>query len=157
MEEQKFSFSGSFQKSKEYLETELELLKLRAIAKASRIAGAMVLDATKLMLFLAVIFFLSLALGFFLGELMHSNALGFLTTGGIFLILLFVVKSFEPKLELKFMDLIISRFMQRWDDDGDLDIQEKVEETHLAAKKKAEETRVADFYEKDINQDEEKN
>lgn len=156
MEEQKFSFSGSFQKTKEYLETQLDLVKLRTIAKASRIAGALVLDATKLLLSLSVVFFLSLALGFFLGELMGSNALGFLTTGGLFLIILFVINAIAPNLEKRFMNIIIARILTTWNDDDDLDIDEKIKETHFANQKKAEETKVSDFYEKDLNQDEEK-
>lgn len=157
MEEQKFSFSGSFQKTKEYAETQLELLKLRAIAKAARIAGALVLDVTKLLLSLIVVFFFSLALGFFLGELMGSNALGFLTTGIIFLIILFIVIAKEPKLEAKFMDLTIGRILSKWSDEDDLDIDEKIKETHFANMKKAKETKVQDFYEDDISQDEDKN
>lgn len=119
MEEQKFSFSGSFQKTKEYVDTQVELLKLKAIAKSSRIMGAVVLDATKLLLILAIIFFLSLALGFWLGELMGSNSLGFLSTGGIFLIILFIIRAVEPKLEAKFMDLTIRKVLGKWNEEDE--------------------------------------
>jgi len=77
MEEQKFSFSGSFQKVKEYIDTQLELLKLKTVARLSKVAGALILDATKILLSLLVVFFFSMALGFFLGELTGSYALGF--------------------------------------------------------------------------------
>lgn len=119
MSDQKFSFSGSFQKAKEYADTQIELLKLKAIAKGGRIVGALVLDVTKLLLTLIIIFFLSLALGFFLGELLGSYALGFLTTGGIFLIILFIIRAFEPKLEAKFMDLSIRKILGKWHEDDD--------------------------------------
>ncbi|MCI0921467.1 phage holin family protein [Sphingobacterium rhinopitheci] len=157
MEEQKFSFTGSFQKTKEYADTQLELFKLRAIAKSARIGGALVLDVTKLLLSLIVVFFLSLALGFFLGELMDSNALGFLSTGILFLIVLFIVIAKEPKLEAKFMDLTIARILSKWNDEDDLDIDQKIKDAHFANKKKAEETKVQDFYEENISENENKN
>lgn len=120
MSDQKFSFSGSFQKAKEYVDTELELLKLKAMAKGGRIIGALVLDATKLLLTLIIIFFFSLALGFFLGELFGSYALGFLATGGIFLVILFVIRAFEPKLEAKFMDLSIRKVLGKWHEEEEI-------------------------------------
>ncbi len=120
MSDQNFSFSGSFQKAKEYVDTQVELLKLKAIARAGRIIGTLVLDATKLILTLIVVFFLSLALGFFLGELLNSNALGFLVTGGIFLVILLVIRAFEPKLEAKFMNLTIKRVLGKWQEDDTL-------------------------------------
>lgn len=119
MSDQKFSFSGSFQKAKEYVDTELELLKLKAMAKGGRIVGALVLDATKVILTLIIVFFFSLALGFFLGELFGSYALGFLATGGIFLIILLVIRAFEPKLEAKFMDLSIRKVLGKWHEEDD--------------------------------------
>lgn len=136
MSEEKFSFSGSFQKTKEYVDTQVELLKLKAIARSSRIMGAMVLDATKLLLTLIIVFFLSLALGFYLGELMNSNALGFLSTGGIFLIILLVIRAFEPKLEAKFMDLTIRKVLGKWNQEDDLltDMEREHEKAKSSAK-----------------------
>lgn len=157
MEEQKFSFKGSFQKTKEYIETQVDLLKLRAIVKSARISGVIALDLMKLLLSLIIIFFLSLSLGFFLGELMHSNALGFLITGVFFVIVLLIVIAKEPKLEAKFMNLVVKRIMSRWNEDEDLDINEKIKETHNANKKKAQETRVEDFYESEVSENENKN
>ncbi|GAA4520016.1 phage holin family protein [Sphingobacterium thermophilum] len=117
MDEPKFSFSGSFQKTKEYIDTQLEILKLKAISKISRIVGAIILDITKLVLTLVIIFFLSLALGFWLGELLNSNALGFLVTGAIFIIILVIVMLLEPKLEAKFMDITIKKVLGKWNEE----------------------------------------
>lgn len=119
MEEQKFSFSESFKKSKEYLDTQFELLKLQAISRMTRIMGSLIVDASKLLLTLLVIFFWSLALGFYLGEVLGSYSLGFLATGGIFLIIILLIRVFEPKLEAKFMNLSIKRILAKWDDPDD--------------------------------------
>ncbi|WP_181182344.1 hypothetical protein [Sphingobacterium lumbrici] len=139
MEEQKFSFSGSFQKIREYVETRIDLVKLKVIAKSSRIIGALVVDLSKLVLLLMIVFFFSLALGFYLGERLGTHSLGFLATGGIFLVLLLLIKLFEPKLEAKIMDITIRKVMGKWNEDdegvesGDTDqeladLAEKIEE-----------------------------
>lgn len=117
MEEEKFSLSGSFQKGKEYVDTQLELLKLKALARGSRILGVIAVDMVKLVFTLFILFFLSLALAFFLGELLGSNALGFLVTGLFFALILLIVRALEPKLEEKIRDFTISKIASRWDDD----------------------------------------
>lgn len=117
MEEEKFSLSGSFQKGKEYVDTQLELLKLKALARGSRILGVIAVDMVKLVFTLFIVFFLSLALAFFLGELLGSNALGFLVTGLFFALILLIVRALEPKLEEKIRDFTISKIASRWDDD----------------------------------------
>ena len=132
MEEQKFSFSESFDKTKEYVETQVELLKLKAIARSSRIFGSLVLDASKVLLGLLIVFFMSLALGFYLGELLGSYSLGFIATAGIFILILLIIRAFEPKLEEKFMNFSIKRILSKWDEGDDNhnfeNISQKVEE-----------------------------
>jgi hypothetical protein len=154
MEEQKFSFSGSFQKTKEYLDTQLEILKLKAISKSSRIIGAIVLDVSKLVLLLTIIFFWSLALGFWLGELMGSYSLGFLATGGIFLIILLIIRAIEPKLEAKFMDVTIKKILGKWNEEEDFIAEMEREETQQKPEYKAPEgssTTVKDIFEKEVD------
>ncbi|GAA4134623.1 hypothetical protein GCM10022216_07840 [Sphingobacterium kyonggiense] len=128
--EQKFSISDSFEKSKEYLETQFELLKLKGISRMSRILGSLIVDASKVLLTLLIVFFVSLALGFYLGELLGSYSLGFLSTGGIFLVILLIIRAVEPKLEAKFMDLTIKRILTKWDeeDDDEEELKEEIRE-----------------------------
>jgi len=128
MEDQKFSFSEVFKKSKEYLDTQLELAKLKAVSKSSKILGSLIVDVSKVLLSLLIVFFISLALGFYLGELLGSYSLGFLATGGIFLLILLLIRVFEPKLEQKFMNLSIRRIMANWDSDNDDEEEEKKKE-----------------------------
>ncbi len=117
MDDQKFSLSGSFQKAKEYVDTQIKLTKLKALSKSARIGGALIVDITKLLLGLIVVFFVSLALGFYLGELMGSNALGFLTTGGFFLLLILIIKAFEPRLEARFTNMTIRKVLAKWNEE----------------------------------------
>lgn len=119
MSDNKFSFTGSFQKIKEYIDTQVDLIKLKVLAKSSRILSSLVLDITKVLLVLMMIFFFSLALGFWLSELLDSFSLGFLATGGIFLIILLLVGLLEPKLEAKIMDITIKKVIRKWSQDDD--------------------------------------
>jgi len=134
MEEEKFSFSGTFQKGKEYVDTQLKLMQLKALAKGSRIAGSLVLDVSKVVLTLFIVFFCSLALGFFLGELLGSNALGFLLTGVIFFIILLLIRAFEPKLESIFMDVTIRKLASKWDGEEDEEVIEEKVKTDIHEK-----------------------
>ncbi|MBP3943405.1 hypothetical protein J5U18_07495 [Sphingobacteriaceae bacterium WQ 2009] len=130
-EEEKFSFSGTIQKSKEYIDSQLKLIRLKTIERSSRLAGSLIVDATKLIFVLFIIFFLCLALGFYLGEVLGSYSLGFLATAGIFLVIIIVISIFEEKIERKFMDLSIRRFLRKWNDESeDSDkVEKKDEET----------------------------
>ena len=124
MEEQKFSITEAFNKAKDYMETQFELLRLKAISRSARIFGSLVIDLAMVLLSLLVVFFLSLALGFYLGEVLGSYSLGFLATGGIFLIFILLIKIFEKTLELKFTNLSIKRILSKWDDDENDELEE---------------------------------
>ncbi|MBB2954245.1 MULTISPECIES: hypothetical protein [Sphingobacterium] len=119
MEEEKFSLSGTFQKTKEYLDSQLNLIRLKTVERSSRLIASLIVDGAKIILTLFIIFFLCLALGFYLGEVLGSNSLGFLATAVIFLVILLLIRVLEPKLETKFMDLSIRRFSAKWDDEAD--------------------------------------
>lgn len=134
MEEQKFSLSGSFRKTKEYIDTQLELIKLQSMARASRLIAALVVDISKTILVLIIVFFLAMALGFYLGEVMGSNALGFLTTGGIFLLILVLLQVFEPKVETKFMNMAVRKFCSKWNEGThDLDDENATTDTNTGS------------------------
>jgi len=119
MEEEKFSLSGTFQKTKEYLDSQLNLIRLKTVERSSRLIASLIVDGAKIILTLFIIFFLCLALGYYLGEVLGSNSLGFLATAVIFLVILLLIRVLEPKLETKFMDLSIRRFSAKWDDEAD--------------------------------------
>jgi hypothetical protein len=125
MEEEKFSISGVYQKSKEYINTRLRLLKLGLVERSSRLIASLIVDGVKTIFALFVVFFLSLALGFYLSDLLGSSSLGFLATGGIFVLLIALVSAFENPLERLFMNLSIKRFLQKWNDEIEEDEEGK--------------------------------
>lgn len=125
MEEKGFSINGVYQKSKEYIDTRFKLFKLKLVERSSRLIASLITDGLKGILAIFVIFYLSLSLGFYLSELLGSSALGFLATGGIFMLLIILVSAFESPLERFFMNLSIKRFLQKWNDEIDDDEEGK--------------------------------
>lgn len=115
----KLSLSGSFQKTREYLDTQLKIFKLKMTERSSRLIASLMVDVVKTIFAVFVLFFFSLALGFYLSEVLDSFSLGFLATGGIFVLLIGVIILCEPKLERFLMNQSIKRFLQKWYDEDD--------------------------------------
>lgn len=121
----KFSLSGSFKKTREYIDTRMKLFQLKLTERSSRLIASLLVDVVKSVFAIFVVFFFSLALGFYLSEVLGSMALGFLVTGGIFVLLILLIILFEPRLEHYLMNLSIKRFLEKWYDDTDEDQDEE--------------------------------
>ncbi len=121
----KFSLSGSFKKTREYIDTRMKLFQLKLTERSSRLIASLLVDIVKSVFAIFVVFFFSLALGFYLSEVLGSMALGFLVTGGIFVLLILLIILFEPRLEYYLMNLSIKRFLEKWYDDTDEDQDEE--------------------------------
>ena len=116
MEEQKFSLKGVFQKIKEYLTTRQRLITLTLTERAARLIASLFTDVIRVIFALFVVFFFSMALGFYLSELLNSNALGFLLTGTIFLLLILLVSLFGSRIERTVTNLSIRKLLKKWND-----------------------------------------
>lgn len=127
MAEQKFSFSGSFQKSKEYIDTQIELIKLKAISKFSRILGRLAVDLAKLVLSFVAIIFLCFALAFYLSEILGSFSLGFLAAAGIFILLILIFSLASSQIASFVMNTTIRKLMEVWDDVDEEESEERQE------------------------------
>ncbi len=119
MMDQKFSFSGSLNKLKEYVDTQIELVKLRSIARGSRILASLILDVSKILLMLLVVFFFAMALAFYLGQLFNNYALGFLAAGVAFALIIVIINVAKGKLELFLMDMTIRKVLGKWHEEDD--------------------------------------
>jgi len=58
MQEDKFSIKGSFQQGKDYIDSQLTLLKLKTIERSSRVLSSVIIDVAKIVFALMIIFFL---------------------------------------------------------------------------------------------------
>ena len=75
-----------YDKSKEYVETHMELLRLKAIDKASTMVSSLATRLIYLVVFLIGLFLLNMALGFWLGELLGKVYYGFFCLAAFYFI-----------------------------------------------------------------------
>lgn len=114
--EHRFSLKELFRKSRAYLDTRLRILKLKSAERVSALVAPIVGAAVKVVLGLFMVFFLSLALGYYLGEVFGRTSLGFLAVGALYLLLLGLAVVLRIPIERLLTDLSIRRIMQNWDE-----------------------------------------
>ena len=78
-------------KSKDYLETKIELTKLKTIDKSADVLSAVVVMVAMLFIGFLLVLFVSLAAAIYLGELLGHHHYGFFIVGGFFALLLLVI------------------------------------------------------------------
>lgn len=113
MNDQKFSLKGLIQKAKEYINTWKRLSRLVLIERISTIISGFIIDLVMAFLGIIVFFFLSISLALYLAELTGSNALGFLITAGIYLLLVVIIAWQKTNIENKLINLSIRKFMKK--------------------------------------------
>lgn len=85
------SIKTLFDKSKEYIETKIELTKLKTIDKSADVLSAVIVIVSLLFVGSLLFLFLSVALALFLGKLLGAYFYGFLIMGGFFALLMLVI------------------------------------------------------------------
>jgi hypothetical protein len=78
-------------KSKDYLETKIELTKLKTIDKSADVLSAVVVIVSMIFIGSLVIILLSIGLSLFLGRLLGAYHYGFFVMGGFYAIVLLVI------------------------------------------------------------------
>jgi hypothetical protein len=74
----------------QYITTRYELHKLEMANNLAQLASSYVTKIVLLYFLLLALFFMSLSLGFYIGSLLDSNALGFFLTGCIYILLMII-------------------------------------------------------------------
>lgn len=103
-----------------YAGLKFRLLKLMAIERAAVILSALSHALILLLFSFFTILFLFIALGFYLGDLLDSVALGFLIVGGIYLVLTFAFILVKEGIRRSLTNVFINA-LQTKDDDDDND------------------------------------
>ncbi len=96
--EQAKHFESLFDKASEYLETRVGLVKLKTIRKTSDAVSVMISKLIALLIAGAVLLMLSIALAFFLGEVLGKNYYGFLVVAGLYALIGLVYYFLKDKL-----------------------------------------------------------
>ncbi|MBK1439324.1 hypothetical protein JHJ32_04935 [Parapedobacter sp. ISTM3] len=117
--ESKFPLKGIFRKLADYRDTRLRIFRLKAVERAAGLIARVTIDVTKVVLSVFVLFFLSLALGYYIGELFGRVSFGFLAVAGLYLVLLGLGVCFRDRIKNLLTNLSIRRLAQRKADEMD--------------------------------------
>lgn len=102
----------------EYFDARLKLIKLETFEKIAKVTAVLFSSLVVALLGFFLLFFLSMSLGFFLGKVFDSYALGFLSVTGLYLILFVLVLIMKKDLLEEFLiERIIGELTKKEDDD----------------------------------------
>ncbi|MDO9257794.1 MAG: phage holin family protein [Bacteroidales bacterium] len=102
----------------EYFDARLKLIKLETFEKIAKVTAVLFSSLVVALLGFFLLFFLSMSLGFFLGKIFDSMALGFLSVTGLYLILFMLVLFMKKDLMENFLiERIIGELTKKEDDD----------------------------------------
>lgn len=97
MEDTKNAISNLAAGAGEYIETNLHLLKLKAVAKSSEAVSSIISLIAVVLVFFVVLLFLNIGLAILIGESMGKVSYGFFIISGFYLIVGFVFFAFRNK------------------------------------------------------------
>lgn len=120
MEEgEKSFFSRLKEAGTDYLEARLQLTRLQAFEKISKVTAIILSFLVIALLACFAVLFAGLMFGFLLADFLHSNALGFTIIGVVFILLLFIIiVKRESMLEKPLTERIIKELFEEDYDDG---------------------------------------
>ncbi len=101
-----------------YFEAKIQLYRIGAYEKVAKVTAVLFSSIVIAMLGFFLLFFLSISGGFFFGQLLNSNTLGFLIVFGIYLILFIIVIVNRKKLLEKYItDKVIEELFKKEEND----------------------------------------
>jgi len=102
----------------EYLDARLKLIKLETFEKTAKVTAVLFSSLVVALLGFFLLFFLSMSLGFYLGKVFESMALGFLAVTSLYLLLFVLVLLMKKDLMEKFLiERIIGELTKKEEDD----------------------------------------
>lgn len=96
---------------KTLVELKVELLKLNVYDRFARIIAIVSLSLLLVLIFFSLIFYLFGALGYFLGELLNSVALGFVLVSALYLLIALLIIAFRKGFQSMIMDSVFKAIM----------------------------------------------
>src|ERR1700730_17429851 len=84
-------------KSKDYLETKIELTRLKTIDKSADVLSTVVVSVAMIFISFLLILFASIALALYLGKMLGAYYYGFLILGGFYAIVLLLIYAKREK------------------------------------------------------------
>lgn len=113
MEEDDIDPQKIFDKIKEYVKVRTELSILTAIDKGTQLFANLLTDGLVIILIVLSGLFASLALGFYLSELLGNSYVGFLIVAGVYLLGALILISIKDNyLEKRIVNSLIAKFFK---------------------------------------------
>jgi len=107
-------FGDSKQKVEEYVKDRLLLLKLEAVEKVSKLAGALSAGLLVALFAFFVLLFVSIMAGYLIGELLNHVFWGFAIVAGLYIILLVLIIIYRKSIiEKRVINLVIDIFFEK--------------------------------------------
>lgn len=120
MEDKEVESQGITDRIKEYAQIRKELAILTAVDKGSRLFANLITDGLVVLFAVLTFSFGSLALGFYLSEVLGNTYAGFLIiTGFYFLVALIVYFTKDKYMEKAIINKIIAKFFKERNEDKD--------------------------------------
>jgi hypothetical protein len=111
--EDEFEQQKIIEKVTEYIKVRTELTVLKTVDKGSQLFANLLTNGLVLILTILAFLFGSLALGFYLSEVLNNSYGGFLIVAGIYLLLAFILNFLKGKyLEKKIINIVIEKFFR---------------------------------------------
>ncbi len=107
----KDKFEDLIHHAHEYVNAQIDLLKLKAVQKASRVVAFIVGLFFIMLMFTLAFLFISLALAHYFGELWKHEWAGYLTVTGIYFLLGIILLRFRKQLIVKPITNLIVRLV----------------------------------------------
>jgi len=112
MENEPNAIGSLFETAGDYLETRIDLLKLKTVDKSSDVISSLVSNFAILLIITFAIFILNIGLSFWLGSLLGETWYGFFAVGGFYAVLAIVLIIFKKKwLKGPLNDVIVNKML----------------------------------------------
>ncbi|MDP4131251.1 MAG: phage holin family protein [Bacteroidota bacterium] len=113
MPDSEISLKSLIEKSQDYLETKLEIAKLKTVEKSSDVLSSIVVLISMIFLALLCFMFISIGLAFYLGSLVGSAHTGFFIMGGVYGIILIILYLLRNKwIKTPVSNLVIKKILK---------------------------------------------
>lgn len=112
MEEEKEAPPPIIEQVKEYIDTQVELVKLEAIEQGAKFLSGMIVDLIIAVCFVLAFLFISLTIALLLASLLHSYWAGFGCMAALYLIVAFTAMKRKQKIRPKLMNMFIKNFFK---------------------------------------------
>lgn len=113
MSESDISIKSLLEKSQDYLETKIEIAKLKTVNKSSDILSTMIVLISVIFLGLLFFLFISIGLALYLGSLAGSAHAGFFIMAGLYGVILLLIYLFREKwIKTPVTNLVIKKLLK---------------------------------------------